>query len=109
MATPLWYLRVLLWIFLLSPLIIRAVRRWPVASLTVGAIVVIGLEIVDRSAVVRPAIAPHLVWQVGDVVLYGLFFALGGVGERWRVPAGDLAPMGRCGGRRARCSPDCGG
>ena len=77
LATPLWYLRVLLWIFLLAPFIIRGVRRWPVASLTVTALVVVGLEIVDRSAVVRPAIAPHLVWQVGDVVLYGLFFALG--------------------------------
>jgi CubicO group peptidase (beta-lactamase class C family) len=32
---------------------------------------------VVSSAVVRPAIAPQLVWQVGDVVLYGLFFALG--------------------------------
>ncbi len=87
LATPLWYLRVLLWIFLLSPFIIRAVRRWPVASLTLSAFVVIGLELVDRSAVVRPAIAPHLVWQVGDVVLYGLFFALGVLASDGRFQA----------------------
>jgi CubicO group peptidase (beta-lactamase class C family)/peptidoglycan/LPS O-acetylase OafA/YrhL len=77
LATPLWYLRALLWIFLLSPLIIRAVRRWPVASLATASAVVVGLEVVDRQAWVRPSVAPHLVWQVGDIVLYGLFFALG--------------------------------
>lgn len=77
LATPLWYLRALLWVMLLSPLIIRAVRWRPVASLAFATTAVIVLEVVDRRAIIRPAIAPHLVWQVGDVVLYSVFFALG--------------------------------
>lgn len=77
LATPLWYLRALLWIFLLAPVVIRAARRWPVAATATASAVVVGLEVVDRRAWIRPSVAPHLLWQIGDVVLYGLFFALG--------------------------------
>jgi CubicO group peptidase (beta-lactamase class C family)/peptidoglycan/LPS O-acetylase OafA/YrhL len=77
LATPLWYLRTLLWVFLLAPLIIAAVRRRPVVTVTGAMALVIGLELVDRTGTWRPAFAPNLVWQLGDVVLYGLFFGIG--------------------------------
>lgn len=77
LATPLWYLRTLLWIFLVAPVIIRAARRWPVSTLSTGAFAVVALELVDRAGAFRPSYATHLVWQVGDVVLYGWFFTLG--------------------------------
>ena len=77
LSTPLWYLRTLLWIFLLAPLIIRAVRHRPAAALVLSSLLVVGLEIVDRTDAVRPAFAESVVWQAGDVVLYGVFFAVG--------------------------------
>jgi CubicO group peptidase (beta-lactamase class C family)/peptidoglycan/LPS O-acetylase OafA/YrhL len=77
LATPLWYLRTLLWIFLLAPMIIGAARRHPLGLLLGGSIVTIVLELVDRSGAVGVAFPDDLVWQVGDVVLYGLFFAVG--------------------------------
>ncbi len=42
LATPLWYFRALLWIFLLAPLIIKAVRRRPTVSVATAVIVVVG-------------------------------------------------------------------
>lgn len=77
LATPLWYLRTLLWLFLLAPLVIRSVRRWPLATLLLSVAAVVVLEIVDRSGLWRPPVAERALWQVGDVVLYGTFFAVG--------------------------------
>ena len=93
LSSPLWYLRTLLWILLLAPVLAWLVRRAPVALLVAG---VVGRR---RPRMGRPgprrgspAVAPRLAWQAGDVVLFGLFFAFG----MWtRSP-------GRDAGRRAR-------
>ncbi len=77
LASPLWYLRTLLWILLLAPLLAWLVRRAPVTLLVVGVVGVGVLEWVDRGLGWHPAIAPRLAWQAGDVVLFGLFFAFG--------------------------------
>jgi CubicO group peptidase (beta-lactamase class C family) len=80
MATPLWYLRTLLWVLLLAPLLLRLLRRGPLAATVVGAAgvaAVVTLEWLERGLGWTWSVAPHSVWQVGDVVLYGLFFAFG--------------------------------
>ncbi|WP_208027712.1 serine hydrolase [Rhabdothermincola sediminis] len=77
LATPLWYLRTLLWIFLLAPLAIRAVRRWPVRTFAVSGLAVVALDLADRAGWLRPAFADRLVWQLGDLALYGTFFLFG--------------------------------
>lgn len=77
LATPLWYLRALLWVLLLAPLLVRAVRRAPRTLLAVGAAAVGGLEWAERHVAWSPAAAPRLLWQLGDLALYGTFFAAG--------------------------------
>jgi CubicO group peptidase (beta-lactamase class C family)/peptidoglycan/LPS O-acetylase OafA/YrhL len=77
LATPLWYLRTLLWILLLAPLMARLVRRAPGVAAAAAAVALVALEYVQRVAPWRPAFAPQLPWQVGDVVLFGVFFAFG--------------------------------
>jgi CubicO group peptidase (beta-lactamase class C family)/peptidoglycan/LPS O-acetylase OafA/YrhL len=77
LATPLWYLRTLLWVLALAPPALVLVRRWPRAALAAGVVVVAALEWVERGAGWRVEAAPGLLWQLGDVVLYGLFFLAG--------------------------------
>ncbi len=77
LASPLWYLRTLLWILLLAPLLGWLVRRAPAVLLAGGVVAVVGLEWVDRGLGWHPAAAPRLAWQAADVVLFGLFFAFG--------------------------------
>ena len=90
LSSPLWYLRTLLWILLLAPVLAWLVRRAPVALLVVGVLGVGVLEWVDRGLGWHPSFAPRLAWQAGDVVLFGLFFAFG----MWtRSPGRD--PAGR--------------
>ena len=77
LASPLWYLRTLLWILLLAPALGWLVRRAPAVLFGLGVVTVLGLEWVDRGLAWQPSFAPRLVWQAGDVVLFGLFFAFG--------------------------------
>jgi CubicO group peptidase (beta-lactamase class C family)/peptidoglycan/LPS O-acetylase OafA/YrhL len=77
LSSPLWYLRTLLWILLLAPLLVRAVRRAPALLLGAAAAIVVALEWLERGVGWAPSVAPRLPWMVGDVVLYGAFFALG--------------------------------
>ncbi len=77
LATPLWYLRTLLWVMVLAPLMARAVRRAPKLSALGGVAAVVALEWAERRAVWQPAFAPRVLWQAGDVALFGLFFVFG--------------------------------
>ncbi len=77
LASPLWYLRTLLWILLLAPALAWSVRRAPAAVFATAVALVVGLEWVDRGLGWQPSVAPRALWQLGDVVLYGLFFAFG--------------------------------
>jgi CubicO group peptidase (beta-lactamase class C family)/peptidoglycan/LPS O-acetylase OafA/YrhL len=86
LATPLWYLRTLLWVLLLAPLLTRAVARAPRLLLAAGVAIVVGLEWVDRVVAWHPPGATRLLWQLGDVALYGTFFAVGMASTRWRTP-----------------------
>jgi CubicO group peptidase (beta-lactamase class C family)/peptidoglycan/LPS O-acetylase OafA/YrhL len=77
LSTPLWYLRTLLWVLALAPLAMVVVRRWPRAALALGVALVALIEWADRGLGWHLDAAPGLLWQVGDVVLYGLFFLVG--------------------------------
>lgn len=77
LAAPLWYLRTLLWILLLAPVLAWLVKRAPLLRMGVGVAAVVALEWVDRGLAWQASFAPRLVWQAGDVVLFGLFFAFG--------------------------------
>ncbi|MGE0878147.1 MAG: serine hydrolase [Acidimicrobiia bacterium] len=72
-TAPLWYLRALVWLFLLAPLLWWLVRRARTLTLTalVGAIAI--LEILARSGSFRGTVA----WRIGDGFVYGLFLVLG--------------------------------
>jgi len=94
-SSPLWYLRALLWLFLLSPLLLRLFRRWPVATLVGPAVAVVVLDLVGRQpAWVVPGL-PDLVWQAGDIALYAVFLVLGFAHRLGRLerlsPSGWLA------------------
>ena len=77
LATPLWYLRTLLWVMVLVPLVRPWLRRRPGSVLGVAAVGVVALEGAERGLGWHLPFAPRVFWQVGDVVLFGLFFAVG--------------------------------
>ena len=76
---PLWYLRAYVWLLLISPLLIRVVRRAPMRTLAVLAVSTILLEMLLGTTM----------WSLQDAAAYGFFFA-GGiattlVGEPGRI------------------------
>ena len=77
LATPLWYLRTLLWVLLLAPFLLRALRRSAALVVGLGVAAVLALEWAHSRALWQPAFAPNALWQLGDVALYGVFFAAG--------------------------------
>jgi CubicO group peptidase (beta-lactamase class C family)/fucose 4-O-acetylase-like acetyltransferase len=75
MSSPLWYLRALLWLFLLSPLLLRLVH-WSVPVAITLPLAALGvLEVLDRTG--RWPVTSSLAWRVGDLALYSTFLMLG--------------------------------
>ena len=81
-SAPLWFVRAMLWILLLSPLLLAAARRRPAWLLGGCGVAVLVLDLVGRHPSWHIAALPDLVWQSGDVALYALFFSLGAL-HRW--------------------------
>ncbi|MFZ4514819.1 MAG: serine hydrolase [Acidimicrobiia bacterium] len=79
LSAPLWYLRTLLWLLLLSPLLMKALRRSKVATFGTALTLVFALDFLGRwtafVSVFRSV--PELPWIVGDLALYSVFFLLG--------------------------------
>jgi CubicO group peptidase (beta-lactamase class C family)/fucose 4-O-acetylase-like acetyltransferase len=73
MSSPLWYLRALLWLILLSPLLLWLVRRTKglATVLPLGSIFL--LEWLAR----RGSFTGTWAWRVGDLALYSSFLMLG--------------------------------
>jgi CubicO group peptidase (beta-lactamase class C family)/peptidoglycan/LPS O-acetylase OafA/YrhL len=87
-SSPLWFLRALLWILLLAPVLVRAMRYAPRVMLGVGVVSIFVIDAIDRSGALSPARAPRLGWMLGDLALYGTFFLAGihhhrGGFDRW--------------------------
>lgn len=76
LSSPLWYMRALLWILLLSPLLVRGARNHPKALLFTLIAAVIAFDVAGRRNIAFQPM-PDLVWQVGDIALYSVFVVLG--------------------------------
>lgn len=73
MASPLWYLRALLWILLLSPVLLWSVRRTRGAVIGLSVATVFVLEWLARTDRWNGTWA----WRFGDLALYATFSMLG--------------------------------
>lgn len=101
LSSPLWYLRVLLWLLVLSPVLLASFRRRPAIALGLPVLALAVLEWVGRHPNWAVPWLPDLVWQAGDVALYAIFLMLGfahrdgrldGLGtRRWLTVAGVSA------------------
>lgn len=102
LSSHLWFLRALLWLLLLAPLLLALVRRFGAGVLATGAALVLVLDRCQRMPELAVGAAPRLWWYLGDFALYGTFFAAGfwfhqrhGLRDwpvrRWLVGAGACA------------------
>lgn len=73
LSSPLWYLRALLWLILLSPLLLVAMRRTRGFALLAPATAVFVLEWLAR----RGTFTGTWAWRTGDLALYATFVMLG--------------------------------
>ncbi|MFN8035442.1 MAG: acyltransferase [Acidimicrobiia bacterium] len=94
LAAPLWYVSVLLWLFVLGPLLLRAVRRRPglCFAILIGALFLLGGPVRDG--------APPRVMALGalaNLVLYTTMFMLGFLHHDGRFARFDFrARLGAC-------------
>jgi CubicO group peptidase (beta-lactamase class C family)/surface polysaccharide O-acyltransferase-like enzyme len=83
MSSPLWYLRALLWLILLSPLLLWMIKRTRGFALAVPLGAVFVLEWLAQ----RQTFTGTLAWRVGDLALYATFVTLGFVHRQgWLDP-----------------------
>jgi CubicO group peptidase (beta-lactamase class C family)/surface polysaccharide O-acyltransferase-like enzyme len=87
MSSPLWYLRALLWLILLSPLLLWLIRRTKGFATLLPITSIFVLEWLQR----RDSFTGTWAWRIGDLALYSTFLMLGfmhrlGVLERLRRP-----------------------
>lgn len=77
LSSPLWFLRMLTWLLLLSPLLFFAVSRRPFISAFVLVTFVFASDVVARHPNLIVEAIPTLWWKLGDVALYGGFVTAG--------------------------------
>ena len=73
LSSPLWYLRALIWLIILSPLLLRTSRRFPLLCVVVPVAALAVLERLARTGQWTGATP----WRLGDGFLYGTFLMLG--------------------------------
>ncbi len=76
LSSHLWYLRTLTWLFLLSPLLLRAARAHRVLALAVPVAAVFVLDVLSRGAQGLP-FGGETAWVAGDLALYSIFLMAG--------------------------------
>lgn len=81
-SSPLWFVRALLWLLLLAPVLLRVANRRPSWLLMGLAIGVFAVDAAARQPGWTPASTPRLWWYLGDLCLYGTFFVAGFLHER---------------------------
>lgn len=72
-SSPLWYLRALLWLIFLSPLLLWIVRRMKGVALALPLTAIFVLEWLAQ----RGSFTGTWAWRVGDLALYATFVMLG--------------------------------
>ena len=76
LSSHLWYLRTVVWLFLLSPLLVRAVRSRPRLTFLVPVAAVFALDLLTRHGTALAG-SHRLTWGVGDIALYSVFLMAG--------------------------------
>ena len=77
MSQPLWYVRAMFWLLLLSPLLRAALRRAGIWTFAPPLALVFVLDALGRNPRFTIHAAPDLLWQIGDLALYGVFLMAG--------------------------------
>lgn len=77
MSQPLWYVRAMFWLLLLSPLLRAAVRKVGAFAMVPPLLAVFALDWLARDPSFTVQAAPRLVWQLGDLALYSVFLMAG--------------------------------
>ncbi|HEV8298320.1 MAG TPA: serine hydrolase [Acidimicrobiales bacterium] len=73
LASPLWYLRALVWLLLISPLLLKAARRSRVVTFAIPVLGLAALELLARTG----SFTGSWAWRLGDLALYSIFVLLG--------------------------------
>ena len=76
LTSHLWYLRTVTWLLLLSPLLLRAVRRRPGSTVAVAIAATIALDLLARPGSSLP-LDHRTAWVAGDLALYSVFLLAG--------------------------------
>ena len=76
LSSHLWYLRTVTWLFLLAPILLRAVRARPRLTVVVLVAAVLALDLAGRHESLLP-VSHRALWGAGDVVLYSVFLLMG--------------------------------
>ncbi len=77
LSSPLWFLRMVIWLLVLVPALMPLGRRWPRATIGTLAMLIFAFDALEREAYWTPQHMPMLWWKLGDVALYGLFAVVG--------------------------------
>jgi len=80
LSSHLWYLRTVVWLLLAAPLLLRALRRFPVLTLLAPIAAVFWLDVVTRRPGGLPfhtTVSYRLAWGAGDLALYSVFLMAG--------------------------------
>ncbi|MET0920166.1 MAG: acyltransferase, partial [Acidimicrobiia bacterium] len=76
-ASPLWFLRMLTWLLLLSPVILWGLSRYGGRVVLLGPVLLVAVDWLGRQPGAHVGAVPRLWWYLGDIALYGTFFAVG--------------------------------
>lgn len=77
LSTPLWFLRVILWLLVLSPVLLWLMRRVPRLTIVSGTASIFAVTWYRRSHFASTDLIPNVWWSVGDLALYGTFMLFG--------------------------------
>ncbi|MET0627223.1 MAG: serine hydrolase [Acidimicrobiia bacterium] len=77
LASPLWFLRMLTWLLLLSPVILWALDRFGARVLALGPVAVLAFDWAAQRGTLHADGLPRLWWYLGELALYGTFFTAG--------------------------------
>ncbi|HEX5587095.1 MAG TPA: serine hydrolase [Acidimicrobiia bacterium] len=77
LASPLWFLRMLTWLLLLSPVILWALDRFGSRIVVLGPALVLACDWAAQRSALHVDGVPRLWWYLGELALYGTFFTAG--------------------------------